>query len=60
MENNQREITPKICKQELRFSSYRADTICDGQTDRQTDRRTGKNTMSPDPVGGGGGDIIQS
>ena len=39
-----------------RFSSYRADTICDGQTDRrtdgQTDRRTGKNNMSPDPVGG--------
>ena len=23
-----------------RFSSYRADTICDGQTDRQTDGRT--------------------
>ena len=35
-----------------RFSSYRADTICDGQTDRRTDRRTGKNIMSPDPVGG--------
>ena len=35
-----------------RFSSYRADKICDGQTDRQTDRRTGKNNMSPDPVGG--------
>ena len=35
-----------------RFSSYRADTICDGQTDGQTDRRTGKNNMSPDPVGG--------
>ena len=35
-----------------RFSSYRADTICDGQTDRQTDGRTGKNNMSPDPVGG--------
>ena len=35
-----------------RFSSYRADTICDGQTDRQTDRRRGKNNMSPDPVGG--------
>ena len=35
-----------------RFSSYRADTICDGQTDGQMDRRTGKNNMSPDPVGG--------
>ena len=38
-----------------RFSSYRADTICDGQTVgqtyRRTDRRTGKNNMSPDPVG---------
>ena len=39
-----------------RFSSYRADTICDGQTDGRmdgrTDRRTGKNNMSPDPVWG--------
>ena len=43
-----------------RFSSYRADTICDGQTDRRMDRRTdgrtnrrmGKNNMSPDPEGG--------
>ena len=30
------------------FSSYRADKICD----EQTDRRKGKNNMSPDPVGG--------
>ena len=29
----------------LQFSSYRADTICDGQMDRQTDAR-GKNNMS--------------
>ena len=28
------------------FSSYRADTICD----RQTDGRPGKNNMSPDPI----------
>ena len=35
-----------------RFSSYRADTICDRQTDGRKDRRTGKNNMSPDPVGG--------
>ena len=34
------------------FLSYRADTICDGQTDGRTDRRMGKNNMSPDPVGG--------
>ena len=27
-----------------RFSSYRVDTICDGQTDRQTDRRTDRQT----------------
>ena len=44
-----------------RFSSYRADMICDGQTDRQTDgrtdRRTGKNNMSPDPVGGRHNDL---
>ena len=41
----------QVCQVSLknlqRFSSYRADTICDGQTDR----RTGKNNMSPDPVG---------
>ena len=35
----------------LQFSSYRADTICD----RQTDRRNGKNNMSPVLPGG---DII--
>ena len=33
-----------------RFSSYRADTICDGQTDGRTDRRTGKNNMSPPDI----------
>ena len=38
-----------------RFSSYRADTICDGQTDRQTDRRTGKTICLPTLSGG---DII--
>ena len=39
-----------------RFSYYRADKICDGQTDRQTDiqtdGRTRKNNMSPNPSGG--------
>ena len=38
-----------------RFSSYRADTICDGQTDRQTDRRTdarGKTICLPTLSGG--------
>ena len=33
------------------FLSYRADTICDGQTDG----RTGKNNVSQPFVGGGGG-----
>ena len=34
-----------------RFSSYRADTICDRQTDGQTDGRLGKNNMPSDPEG---------
>ena len=41
-----------------RFSSYRADTICDGQTDGQTDGRTdarGKTICLPTLSGG---DII--
>ena len=40
----------------LRFSSYRADTICDGQTDGQTDAR-GK-TICLSTLKGGGGDIV--
>ena len=53
----------------MRFSIYRADTICDRQTtdrrtdrqtDRQTDGRPGKNIMSPDPKGGGEDIIIQA
>ena len=42
-----------------RFSSYRADTICDGQTDAQTDGRTdarGKTICLPTLSGG---DIIR-
>ena len=42
-----------------RFTSYRADTICDGQTDRQTDRQTdarGKTICLPTLSGG---DIIK-
>ena len=31
------------------------DRRTDGRTDGRTDRRTGKNNMSPDPSGGGGG-----
>ena len=49
-----------------RFSSYRADTICDGQTDRQTDRRTDGRTDGRTDARGkticlptlSGGDII--
>ena len=47
-----------------RFSSYRADTICDGQTDRRTDRQTdgqtdarGKTICLPTLSGG---DIIKT
>ena len=36
-----------------RFSSYRADTICDGQMDGRMDRQTdGQTHGEPDPVGG--------
>ena len=39
-----------------RFSSYRADTICDGQTDRQTDGQThGEKRYVSRPCRGGGG-----
>ena len=41
-----------FCIKFREFSSYRADTICDRQTDGQTDRRPRKNNMSLDPEGG--------